>query len=156
MAPSLGYSRIIFCVEAWGGEPMDRVAYDQYLKQFNARNYEAVLAYYAPRFEITFAGYSLRSREAVRAFYTFLHQYVRESIVVHAFVSSSSMVCLEARVRLEGLRPLTPQAARDAGFERLMVPAVAEVVEIPQFIHYHLEDGKIVKALCAVFEPSKN
>lgn len=135
---------------------MDRAAYDQYLARFNARDYDGVLAYYAPRFEITFAGYSFRTRDEVRAFYSFLHQYVRESIVIDAFISNSSMVALEGRVRLEGLCALPPQAARDAGFERLMVPAVGEVIEIPQFIHYHLENGKIVKALCSVFEPSRS
>ena len=134
---------------------MDRKTYDGYLEKFNARDYDGVLAYYAPEFEITFAGYSFRSREAVLSFYRFLHEYVRESITVDAFVSSDALVALEARVRLEGIRPLPPGAAREAGFEHLMVPAVGQVLEIPQFIHYHLSGGKIVKALCAVFEPAR-
>jgi hypothetical protein len=132
---------------------MNRQSYDQYLERFNARDYEGVLSYYAPQFEISFAGYTLRTREAVLSFYGFLHQYVRESIVIDAFVSNDEMIAMEARVRLEGIRELTPAAARAAGFERLMVPRVGEVLEIPQFIHYHLRGGKIVKALCAVFGP---
>ena len=131
---------------------MNRQTYDQYLERFNARDYEGVLSYYAPQFEISFGGYTLRTREAVRSFYGFLHQYVRESIVIDAFVSTDEMIAMEARVRLEGLRELTPEAARAAGFERLMVPPAGQVLEIPQFIHYHLRDGKIVKALCAVFQ----
>jgi hypothetical protein len=132
---------------------MNRQSYDRYLERFNARDYEGVLSYYAPQFEISFAGYTLRTREAVLSFYGFLHQYVRESIVIDAFVSNDEMIAMEARVRLEGIRELTPAAARAAGFERLMVPRVGEVLEIPQFIHYHLRGGKIVKALCAVFGP---
>ena len=131
---------------------MNRQAYDRYLERFNARDYDGVLSYYAPQFEISFAGYTLRTPEAVRSFYGFLHQYVRESIVIDAFMSSDEMIAMEARVRLEGIRELTTEAARTAGFERLMVPAVGQVLEIPQFIHYHLRGGKIVKALCAVFQ----
>jgi hypothetical protein len=134
---------------------MDRRTYDEYLARFNARDYEAVLSYYAPRFEIAFAGYAFRTREAVRSFYGFLHQYVSESILIDAFVSSERMIALEARVRLEGVRALSPEAARQAGFEKLMVPAPGQTIEIPQFIHYHLEDGKFVKAFCAVFEPAR-
>jgi len=33
---------------------MNRQAYDQYLERFNARDYEGVLSYYAPQFEISF------------------------------------------------------------------------------------------------------
>jgi len=134
---------------------MDRKAYDEYLARFHARDYDGVLSFYAERFEVTFAGYTLRSREAVRSFYGFLHRYLRETVIVDQFMSNDRMVVLEARVRLEGLQELTPEAARAAGYERLMTPPVGQIVEIPQFIHYHLEGGKIVKALCAVFEPSR-
>jgi len=133
---------------------MNRRTYDQYLKHFNARDYDAVLTFFAPEFEVSFAGYSLRTPAAVRSFYGFLHHHVRETIQIDAFVSNDDMIAMEARVRLEGLRELTPQIARAAGFERLMAPAVGQVLEIPQFIHYHLRAGKFVKALCAVFEPA--
>jgi len=86
----------------------------------------------------------------VLSFYGFLHQYVRETIVIDAFVSNDEMVAMEARVRLEGIRELAPAAARAAGFERLMVPSVGQVLELPQFIHYHLRAGKIVKAVCVL------
>jgi hypothetical protein len=129
---------------------MNRQAYDQYLERFNARDYEGVLSYYAPQFEISFGGYTLRTPEDVRSFYRFLHQYARESIVIDAFVSNDEMIALEARVRLEGIRELTPEAARAAGFECLTVPAVGQVLELPQFIRYHLRGGKIVKAVCVL------
>jgi hypothetical protein len=64
---------------------------------------------------------------------------------------------MEARVQLEGIRELPPNAAREAGFERLQMPPVGMRVEIPQFIHYHLDEkGEFVRALCAVFEPARN
>ncbi len=132
---------------------MERKAYDEYLAKFNARDYHGVLSYFAEEFEVSFAGYSLRSRAEVLNFYRFLHTYVQEHIVIDRFLSDERTLVLEARVKLTGVRPLTPGIAKSAGFERLAAPPVGQSLEIPQFIHYHLEGGKFVKALCAVFEP---
>jgi SnoaL-like domain len=135
---------------------MNRTAYEEYLKKFNARDYDGLLTYFADEFEVTFAGYSLRSRQAVKSFYSFIHQYCSESIVVDHYISTDRMIAMEARVKLEGIHEMPPNAAKDAGFERLMMPPVGVKVEIPQFIHYHLnEQGKFVKAFCAVFEPGR-
>jgi hypothetical protein len=129
---------------------MDRNAYDRYLACFNARDYDGVLAHYADRFELSFAGYCFTRPEEVRAFYTFFHAHASESIQVTAYLGSAEMVAMEAIVRLEGHRELTPQALAAAGYDRLVPLAVGQVVEIPQFIHYHLKAGKIVRAACAV------
>jgi hypothetical protein len=135
---------------------MDRTTYDEYLRRFNARDYDGVLEYFADEFEVTFAGYSLRSRDAVKSFYRFIHHYCSESIVIDHFISTDRMIAMEARVQLEGLRAMPPNAAKEAGFERLTMPPVGVRIEIPQFIHYHLDQhGKFVKALCAVFEPGR-
>jgi hypothetical protein len=134
---------------------MTREDYDRYVRLFNARDYDAVLDHFADTFELVFAGYVFRTRRQVRDFYAFLHSYVRESVTVRAFVSGEHMVALEADVRLEGLRELTPAILAEKGLERLAALGPGETVTIPQFIHYHLRDGKIVKALCAVFEPPR-
>lgn len=134
---------------------MDRKAYDRYLERFNARDYDAVLDHFAPRFEVSFGGYCLRTPSELRKFYGFLHHYVRESITVDEYLSNGSMIAIEARVRLEGLRELPRETATDAGFGDLLVPAAGQVVVIPQFIHYHLSQGKFTKALCAIYQPPR-
>jgi hypothetical protein len=133
---------------------MTRDDYDRYLEAFNARDYDAVLAHFAEEFELAFAGYVFRTKEEVRRFYAFLHAYVAESVIVHHFVSDGRMVALEADVRLEGLADLTPEVLAAHGYMRIATLQRGQVVTIPQFIHYHLdEQGKIVRALCAVFDP---
>jgi len=135
---------------------MNRADYDRYLELFNARDYDGVLAHCADRFELVFAGYVFRTRDEVRRFYAFLHAHVDERVIVRRFVSDGRMVALEADVRLEGLSDMTPAMLAEQGLERIIPLAKGQVVTLPQFIHYHLEDGKIVRALCAVFEPPVN
>ena len=132
---------------------MNRADYDRYVALFNARDYDAVLAYFADRFELSFAGYVFRTPAEVRRFYTFLHAHLDERVTVHAFVSDGNMVALEADVRLEAIRDLTPEALAAEGLDRLVSLRQGEVAVVPQFIHYHLEQGKIVRAACAVLDP---
>jgi hypothetical protein len=131
---------------------VDRAAYDEYLRKFNARDYDSVLDFYADRFEIVFLGHALRSCEEVKAFYAFLHAHLNETISVRRFVSDADTVAIEAIVRLEGTNPISEEEKARAGFSWIGVPPPGVVVEIPQFIHYHLKDGKITGAYCAVFE----
>lgn len=135
---------------------MDRLRYDQYLAAFNRRDYDAVLAHYADRFEIVFAGYRFTTRDSVKHFYGFLHAHVSEQISVQHYVADDRLVAMEAVVRLEGLRDLTPEALAAEGLDRIHPIARGQVVEIPQFIHYHLHERKITRALCAVFEPPRD
>ena len=129
---------------------MDRRHYDRYLAAFNARDYDGVLSFWAEPFELSFAGYRFTRKAEVKAFYAFFHAYVDESITVNAYVSDERMVAMEVVVRLAGRRTLDAATLAAAGFERLVPLAEGQVVEIPQFIHYHLQDGKIVRAACAV------
>jgi hypothetical protein len=129
---------------------IDRQAYDSYLRLFNARDYAGVLSWFAPEFEIRFGGYRLTTRDQVMQFYTFLHAHLDEQILIDRFVADEHTVVLEARVRLTGTKALSAQAAKAAGFERLLTPPVGQTIEIPQFIHYHLEGGKFKRALCAI------
>jgi ketosteroid isomerase-like protein len=129
---------------------VNRADYDRYVRCFNARDYEAVLEYWASDFDLTFAGYHFHTKAEVRDFHAFFHQYAKETVLVTAFVSRPEMVALEATVRLEGIRELTRTTLESKGFGRLVGLGVGQVVEIPQYIHYHLRDGKIVRAGCAL------
>lgn len=131
---------------------MNRRQYDRYLELFHARDYDGLLDFFGPDPEVIFAGYALRGRAAIKDFYAFLHQYVQETVAVDRFMSDEHTLVLEARVRLEGLRDLTPEILKAHGYDRLASLRQGDVVEIPQFIHYHLQDGKFITARCAVFE----
>ena len=48
---------------------------------------------------------------------------------------------------------IVPARLEAAGYTRLVTLPAGAVVEIPQFIHYHLREGKIVKAVCTIVEP---
>lgn len=132
---------------------MNRSDYERYLMLFNAQDYDGVLAHFADRFELVFAGYVFRTREAVLRLYGFLHEHVEERVTVRHFVSDGQMVALEADVQLRGKKDLTPERLASQGLDRIVALRAGETVTIPQFIHYHLENGKIVRALCAVFDP---
>lgn len=129
---------------------MTRADYDRYLACFNARDYDGVLWFWAEQFDLSFAGYHFHTKQQVRDFYAFFHQYARETVQVTAFLGSADMVALEAVVRLEGLHELSQQTLQAQGLGRLVGLQVGQVVEIPQYIHYHLRDGKIVRAGCAI------
>ena len=72
---------------------MDRHTYNQYLDHFHVRDYDAVLSYFAPQFEVSFGGYSLRWRDTVCAFYTFLLRHVRETLLADAFLPDERIDC---------------------------------------------------------------
>lgn len=129
---------------------MNRATYDRYLACFNARDYDGVLAFYADAFVLEFAGLRFTTRDQVKRFYAFLHAHLDESIHVTAFVSDGQLAALEGIVRIEGKVDLTAEALTAAGYPSLFPLARGQVLEIPQFIHYHLRDGRIVRAACAV------
>lgn len=131
---------------------MNRDQFDAYLAAFNRRDYDAVLSQYTQDGEIVFAGYAFKGHQAVRDFYAFFHAHVDERINVQRFVADDHTVVLEATVRLEGKSALTSGMLEAKGLGNLFQLEKGQVVEVPQFIHYHLRDGKFAKALCAIFD----
>ena len=128
---------------------MTREEFDAYLQKFNSRDYDGFLDYFADEFEMIHVGGSFKTREAVMKFYDFLHAYIKESVIVDRFVSDDYTIALEARVQIQGEKELSPAAVAASDWPKLNPLAVGQIVEIPQFIHYHLENGKIVKVVCA-------
>ncbi|MGZ8347124.1 MAG: nuclear transport factor 2 family protein [Allosphingosinicella sp.] len=132
---------------------MNRSGYDRYVRLFNARDYEGVLDHFAEPFELVFAGHVFRTKDEVRRFYAFFHAYVDEQVTVHRLVSDGKMMALEVDVRLEARDDMTPELLARNGLAGLAPLQRGQVVTIPQFIHYHLdEQGKIIRVLCAVFD----
>ena len=129
---------------------MTRDDYERYAAAFNARDYDAVFDFYAENPRMAFFGIEITTRQQLRDFYSFLHQYVRETVVIEKFASSEELAAVEGIVRIEGLRDLTREILDENGMQQFFPVAQGEVQEMRQYIHYHLENGKIVTVGCAI------
>jgi len=128
---------------------MKREEFDVYLEKFNSRDYAGFLAYFADEFEMVHVGGSLKSREEVMKFYNFLHAYIKENVMVDRYVSDEHTIALEVRVTIQGVKELSPEAVAASDYPKLTPLTVGQSAVIPQFIHYHLENGKFTKVVCA-------
>src|SRR5690606_8819487 len=99
---------------------------------------------------MAFFGVDIRSREELRAFYTFLHEYVRETVTVERFAGSEELAAVEALVRVEGIKDLTREILDARGLPQFFHIAAGEVQDMRQYIHYHPENGKIASVGCAL------
>lgn len=131
--------------------------YGAYCDYFNSRQYDKVLEYYVPdgEFEMEFFGQKLTKRAEFLKWYEFFHDYVVEEIVCNAWNAGEAMSCGEVIVRVTGKKDLTSEVAAAAGFHVEYPLLKGEVVDSPQFVHYHFrEDGKIKAVRAAAFQPA--
>ena len=59
-------------------------------------------------------------------------------------------MAVEGLVRIEAFADLTREALDARGMEQFFPIAKGDVQELRQYIHYHLDDGKIVSVGCAL------
>jgi hypothetical protein len=129
---------------------MTREDYDRYVAAFNARDYDAVFDFYAEHPKMAFFGIEITSREQLKEFYGFMHRYVKETVTVERFAGSEELAAVEAVVRIEATDDLTREILDARGMEQFFPIAKGEVQEMRQYIHYHLQDGKIESVGCAL------
>ena len=129
---------------------MTREDYDRYVAAFNARDYDAVFDFYAEHPKMAFFGIEITSREQLKEFYGFMHRYVKETVTVERFAGSEELAAVEAVVRIEATDDLTRDILDARGMEQFFPIAKGEVQEMRQYIHYHLQDGKIESVGCAL------
>ncbi len=99
---------------------------------------------------MAFFGVEITTREELRAFYTFLHAYVRETVTVERFAGSEELAAVEGIVRVEAIADLTREELDARGLKQFFPIATGDVQEMRQYIHYHLSDGKITSVGCAL------
>lgn len=129
---------------------LTREAYDRYVAAFNAKDYDAVADFYVDPPEMTFFGVKLRSRQALKDFYGFLHDHVKESVTVLNFAASDTLTAIDAVIRVEGVKALTREALDARGLHGFFPIAAGEVQEMRQFIFYTIKDGLIARVECAL------
>ena len=129
---------------------MTRDDYERYVAAFNARDYDAVFDFYAENPRMAFFGIEITTRQQLRDFYSFLHTYVRETITIEKFASSDELAAVEGIIRIEAFRELRREVLDANGMQQFFPVALGEVQEMRQYIHYHLEDGKIANVGCAI------
>ena len=129
---------------------MTRDDYERYAAAFNARDYDAVFDFYAESPRMAFFGIEITTRDQLRAFYSFLHRFVRETITIERFASSDELAAVEGVIRIEGIEDLTREVLDANGMQQFFPVAKGEVQEMRQYIHYHLKDGKIAAVGCAL------
>lgn len=133
---------------------MNRADYERYLAAFNAKDYDAVCDFYAQPMDMRFFGISLRARDDMKRFYSFLHGYVDESVRILNFASSETLTAVDGIVRVEGLRDLDRETLDANGYGGLFPIQAGEVQEMRQFIFYSIRDGKIANVECVLVPPA--
>ncbi|MEN7537777.1 nuclear transport factor 2 family protein [Aurantiacibacter flavus] len=129
---------------------MTREDYERYVQAFNTRDYDAVFDFYTDTPKMAFFGIEITTREQLRQFYSFLHSYVRETVEIEKFASSDELAAVEGLIRIECFRDLTREDLDANGMEQFFPIKEGEVQEMRQYIHYHLEGGKIASVGCAL------
>jgi hypothetical protein len=111
---------------------MDPTIFREYLSEFNAANYDALVRYYADDVLFSFGnGPTLRGRDAVVAFYRPFHEHVQETVEIQFLVMDSRHVAVELAVEFRALRDYDK-------FTRGPLKA-GDVVRIISFVHYDLD-----------------
>lgn len=129
---------------------MTREDYERYAAAFNARDYDTVFDFYAEKPRMAFFGIEITTRDQLKDFYGFLHQYVKETVTIERFAGSDELAAVEGIVRVEGIQDLTPEILAERGMPQFFPIMTGEVQEMRQYIHYHLKDGKIENVGCAL------
>ena len=111
-----------------------RADLQDYLDQFNGKNYDAQIAYYAPDVEYKVGNLTLDSPQKIKDFYADFHTYSKEFVRIHDFVIDGDTVAVSM--------PSMFAPFRDYEKHGLSFKA-GEEVKIVSFIFYTLKDGKI-------------
>ncbi|OYX60948.1 MAG: hypothetical protein B7Y89_14745 [Novosphingobium sp. 32-60-15] len=129
---------------------LTRAGYDRYVAAFNAKDYDAVADFYVDPPLMSFFGVEIRSRQALKNFYAFLHDHVLESVRVLNFAASETLTAIDGVIRVEGIKDLTREALDAQGLFGFFPIAKGEVQEMRQFIFYTIENGRIARVECAL------
>ena len=75
---------------------------------------------------------------------------MKETVTIERFAGSDELAAVEGIVRVEGIADLTREMLDARNMGGLFPIVKGEVQEMRQYIHYHLEGGKIARVGCAI------
>ena len=128
--------------------------YHRYIGAFNARDYAGLEAFFADDFALENAGFKIQGKPAFRAFYAFMHDYVRETVMFRGFYPGTYGFVANVVICFEGLKDLTTEVLEEKGFPGMTPVAKGSVVEIEFLILYVMNaDGLIQHIKGAVWVP---
>ena len=111
---------------------MDPATFRQYLSEFNAANYDALVRYYADDVVFSFGhGPTLRGRDAIIAFYRPMHECVRETVEIQFLVMDDRHVAVELATEFRAVKDYD-------NFTRGPLKA-GDVLRLTSFVHYDLD-----------------
>lgn len=131
---------------------MNEAEYRKYVAAFNSRDYEALDEFFADDVVLQVLGYELRGKSAIRRFYGFFHEYVRETVMLRRFAEGEGISFADVVIRFEGLKELTPERLEAEGFGKMSAVPAGGRVEVQFFISYESSGGKLFRIRCGVFE----
>ncbi|MDB5683190.1 MAG: hypothetical protein JWM75_888 [Sphingomonas bacterium] len=105
-----------------------------YLDQFNGKNYERQIRYYAPDVEYKVGSLTLSSPRQIADFYAEFHQYSREFVEIGMFAMTGDTVAVTMPSHFE---PFRDYVKNGLSFK------AGDVIDIVSFIFYKLKDGQI-------------
>lgn len=130
--------------------------YLTYVAAFNARDYARLETFFADDFALENAGFKVQGKRAFRAFYAFLHQYVRETVLFRGFYPGKDGFVAHVVIRFEGLQDLTPAVLAEKGYPRMTAVNRGGSAEVEFLILYLLDEaGLICHIKGAVWEPER-
>lgn len=127
--------------------------YKRYVAAFNARDYDALHEFFADDVLFQVYGYELQGKPAIRRFYDFFHDHVRETVTLRHFVEGGGISFADVVIRFEGLKELTKERLRQEGYEKMSAVPAGGAVDVEFFISYEGAAGKVKRIRCGIFEP---
>ena len=112
--------------------------YHRYIAAFNERDYAGLETFFADDFALENAGFRIQGKPAYRAFYAFMHDHVRETVIFRGFYPGTDGFVANVVIRFEGLKDLTADLLAEKGFGGMTPVAQGSVVEIEFLILYVL------------------
>ena len=83
---------------------VEQADYEDYLAQFNMRNYVGQIAYYAPDVRYKVGTLTIDSPQAIADFYTDFHAYSSEHVALREFALTGDILAVAVATRFEPFR----------------------------------------------------
>jgi hypothetical protein len=130
--------------------------YLAYVAAFNARDYARLETFFADDFALENAGFKVQGKLAFRAFYAFLHEYVRETVLFRGFYPGKDGFVAHVVISFEGLQDLTPAVLAEKGYPGMTPVNRGGSADVEFLILYLLDEAGLISHIKgAVWEPER-